>query len=89
MDSILKEGLESGNLNLIKDLIEREGIVCPISGSKNWTDVRQFNLMFATEFGAVASDNPDDNKVYLRPETAQGFGRQCGYVCISCGAWGK
>src|SRR5678815_3602905 len=39
----------------------------------NWTDIRQFNLMFKTEFGAVASDNPDDNIVYLRPETAQGI----------------
>jgi glycyl-tRNA synthetase len=57
----------------LKKLIEDNSIKCPISGTCSWTDVRQFNLMFATEFGAVASDNPDDNKVYLRPETAQGI----------------
>jgi glycyl-tRNA synthetase len=57
----------------IKTLIENNKIKCAISGTANWTDVRQFNLMFSTEFGAVASDHPDDNKVYLRPETAQGI----------------
>jgi glycyl-tRNA synthetase len=57
----------------LKNLIEEHKIKCPVSATCNWTDVRQFNLMFATEFGAVASDNPDDNKVYLRPETAQGI----------------
>lgn len=57
----------------LKKLIEDNNIKCAVSGTCNWTDVRQFNLMFATEFGAVASDNPDDNKVYLRPETAQGI----------------
>ncbi|MDI9319483.1 MAG: glycine--tRNA ligase [Phycisphaerales bacterium] len=57
----------------LKKLIEENNIKCAVSGTCNWTDVRQFNLMFATEFGAVASDNPDDNKVYLRPETAQGI----------------
>ncbi|GAA4448623.1 glycine--tRNA ligase [Rurimicrobium arvi] len=57
----------------LKQLIETEKIKCGISGTANWTDVRQFNLMFATEFGAVASDDPDENKVYLRPETAQGI----------------
>lgn len=70
MDQILKEGLESGNLNLIKDLIEEEGIVCPISGSKNWTEVRQFNLMYSTQMNAL--DGGDD-ALYLRPETAQGI----------------
>lgn len=64
------EGLESGNLADIKALIEELGIACPISGSKNWTDVRQFNLMFSTELGSVADDS---NKIYLRPETAQGI----------------
>lgn len=57
----------------LKKLIEENNIKCAVSGTCNWTDVRQFNLMFATEFGAVATDNPDDNKVYLRPETAQGI----------------
>src|SRR5579871_4991423 len=57
----------------LKKLIEDNKIQCSISKTSNWTDVRQFNLMFKTEFGAVASDNPDDNIVYLRPETAQGI----------------
>ena len=57
----------------LKDLIVINNIKCSISGTCNWTDIRQFNLMFKTEFGAVASDNPDDNIVYLRPETAQGI----------------
>ncbi|MBX2920608.1 MAG: glycine--tRNA ligase [Chitinophagaceae bacterium] len=57
----------------IKKLIENNKIKCSISGTANWTDVRQFNLMFKTEFGAVASDNQEDNIVYLRPETAQGI----------------
>jgi glycyl-tRNA synthetase len=57
----------------LKQLIEDNKIKCAISKTCNWTDVRQFNLMFSTEFGAVAADNPDDNKVYLRPETAQGI----------------
>ncbi len=70
MDSILKEGLESGNLNLIKELIENEGIVCPISGSKNWTDVRQFNLMYSTQMNALEGG---EEALYLRPETAQGI----------------
>lgn len=57
----------------LKKMIEETKIPCSISGTCNWTDIRQFNLMFKTEFGAVASDNPDDNMVYLRPETAQGI----------------
>lgn len=56
----------------LKKLILDRGIKCPLSGTSNWTDIRQFNLMFATEFGAV-SEEGDDNKVYLRPETAQGI----------------
>lgn len=57
----------------LKVLIENNNIKCSVSGTANWTDVRQFNLMFKTEFGAVASENEDDNVVYLRPETAQGI----------------
>lgn len=56
----------------LKKLIDDRGIVCAISGTANWTEIRQFNLMFATEFGAV-SEEGTDNKVYLRPETAQGI----------------
>ncbi len=62
--------LENSDLVALKQLIEELGIVCPISGSKNWTDVRQFNLMFSTELGSVADDS---SKIYLRPETAQGI----------------
>ena len=47
-----------------------EEIVCPISGTKNWTEVRQFNLMFSTEMGSTADGAM---KIYLRPETAQGI----------------
>lgn len=57
----------------LKKLIEDHKMKCGISKTCNWTDVREFNLMFKTEFGAVASENPDDNMVYLRPETAQGI----------------
>lgn len=57
----------------LKQLIEDNKITCAISGTSNWTDIRQFNLMFKTEFGAIATDNPEDNIVYLRPETAQGI----------------
>ena len=53
-----------------KSLIEHYEIACPISGTRNWTDVRQFNLMFSTEMGAMAEDA---DKIYLRPETAQGI----------------
>ena len=69
MDTLLAADDYTG----LKELIISNKIVCAISGTANWTDIRQFNLMFKTEFGAVASDNPDDNIVYLRPETAQGI----------------
>lgn len=57
----------------LKNLLDENQIKCSVSGTANWTDIRQFNLMFSTEFGAISSDNPEDNKVYLRPETAQGI----------------
>ena len=57
----------------LKKLIEDNKIKCSISGTCNWTDIRQFNLMFATEFGSTVSSDDEDNKVYLRPETAQGI----------------
>jgi glycyl-tRNA synthetase len=50
--------------------ITDEGIKCPISGTANWTEVRQFNLMFSTQIGSVADEA---NTIYLRPETAQGI----------------
>ena len=54
----------------LKDLIDELEIACPVSGSKNWTDVRQFNLMFNTQLGNIAGE---EGKLYLRPETAQGI----------------
>ena len=62
--------LTAEDLKGVKELIEAHKIVCPISGTANWTDVRQFNLMFSTKIGSV-SDEAD--VVYLRPETAQGI----------------
>jgi len=64
------EMMNNNDLAGLKSLIEELGIVCPISGTRNWTDVRQFNLMFATKLGSV-SDGADT--IYLRPETAQGI----------------
>jgi glycyl-tRNA synthetase len=69
MDALLAANDFAG----LKTLIDDKKIKCAVSDTCNWTDVRQFNLMFSTEMGAVASDNPEENKVYLRPETAQGI----------------
>jgi glycyl-tRNA synthetase len=69
MDALLAKDDYAG----LKQLIDHNKIQCAISKTSNWTDVRQFNLMFKTEFGAVNNDNPDENIVYLRPETAQGI----------------
>ncbi len=66
----MAKGLDSGNLADVKALIEELGIADPDTGSKNWTEVRQFNLMFGTKLGASA-DNAMD--LFLRPETAQGI----------------
>lgn len=57
----------------LKKLIIDHNIKCTISGTVNWTDIRQFNLMFSTEFGSVAAEEGEENIVYLRPETAQGI----------------
>jgi glycyl-tRNA synthetase len=62
--------MERNDLADVKKLIEDLEIVCPVSGSRNWTDVRQFNLMFSTSMGSVSEDS---NVIYLRPETAQGI----------------
>lgn len=63
----------AGDLAGLKKLIEDNKIKCAVSGTANWTDIRQFNLMFSTEFGSTVSADDEDNKVYLRPETAQGI----------------
>lgn len=66
----LVAAMQGNHLSEIKKIIEDEGIACPVSGSKNWTDVRQFNLMFSTQMGAMQEGA---NTLYLRPETAQGI----------------
>ncbi len=64
------KALNDSNLEELKQIIIDEEIVCPVSGTRNWTDVRQFNLMFSTEMGSTADGAM---KVFLRPETAQGI----------------
>jgi glycyl-tRNA synthetase len=66
MDTALK----NDDLNRLRELIIEHEIADPVSGTRNWTEVRQFNLMFSTQMGAVADDA---DVVYLRPETAQGI----------------
>lgn len=66
----MARSLENDDLDDVKALIEELEIACPESGSKNWTEVRQFNLMFGTKLGASAETAMD---LYLRPETAQGI----------------
>ena len=75
-DAILAEMdalLAKDDFDGLKKLIEDKKMKCAVSGTANWTDIRQFNLMFSTEFGATASSEDADSKVYLRPETAQGI----------------
>ena len=64
------KAMNDGDLDELRAIIIDEEIVCPISGTKNWTEVRQFNLMFKTEMGSTADGAMT---VYLRPETAQGI----------------
>ena len=66
MDELLSKDDFAG----LKKLIDDNKIICAVSNTSNWTDIRQFNLMFATELGSVAEDA---NTIYLRPETAQGI----------------
>ncbi|MFA6676488.1 MAG: glycine--tRNA ligase [Bacteroidales bacterium] len=64
------KALNDNDLDGLRDLIIECGIADPVSGTKNWTDVRQFNLMFSTQLGSVSGES---GKIYLRPETAQGI----------------
>ena len=64
------KAMEAMDLNELRQIILDEEIVCPISGTRNWTEVRQFNLMFKTEVGSTADGA---STIYLRPETAQGI----------------
>tara|TARA_B100000902_G_scaffold12252_1_gene14938 strand:- start:75255 stop:76790 length:1536 start_codon:yes stop_codon:yes gene_type:complete len=66
----LNSYLSSNDLKSLKNLITELDIKCPISGTNNWTDVRQFNLMFKTKVGSTIDSTSD---LYLRPETAQGI----------------
>ncbi|MBE9492096.1 MAG: glycine--tRNA ligase [Bacteroidetes bacterium] len=66
----LYKAMDDENLTDIRKLIEELEIACPVSGSRNWTEVRQFNLMFSTQFGSLSEDT---SIIYLRPETAQGI----------------
>lgn len=70
LETDLENCLKNDDLAGLKQLIIDHEIVCPVSGTRNWTDVRQFNLMFSTQFGSIAEDA---EAVYLRPETAQGI----------------
>src|SRR5690606_15719920 len=66
MNDLLKENDFAG----LKQLIETNNIKCAVSGTSNWTEVRQFNLMFSTQLGSVSDEA---SEIYLRPETAQGI----------------
>jgi glycyl-tRNA synthetase len=70
IEKSMGKAFENDDLNAIYELIIELGIVCPVSGSKNWTEVRQFNLMFKTELGSVSGES---SSIFLRPETAQGI----------------
>jgi len=64
------DAISKSDMDALRQIIVDAEIACPESGSKNWTEVRQFNLMFSTEMGSVSSDS---STIYLRPETAQGI----------------
>ena len=66
----MAKALNDNDLREVRQIIIDNKIVCPISGTCNWTEVRQFNLMFSTEMGSTAEGA---SKIYLRPETAQGI----------------
>ena len=68
--STMNQHLKDENMEGMGALINELEITCPESGSKEWTEVRQFNLMFSTQLGAIAGE---EGKLYLRPETAQGI----------------
>jgi glycyl-tRNA synthetase len=70
IEARFKKALEQNNLEEVRQIIIDCEIACPISGTKNWTEVRQFNLMFSTQIGSLSEDA---NTIYLRPETAQGI----------------
>lgn len=66
----MKAALDANDMEAMRQIIVDLEVVCEVSGSRNWTEVRQFNLMFSTQMGAVADGS---STIYLRPETAQGI----------------
>ncbi len=73
IDAVLKQmndAMRDEDMEGLRNIIVEKEIACPESGSRNWTDVRQFNLMFNTQLGNIAGE---EGKLYLRPETAQGI----------------
>jgi len=70
LQSRFNEAMEQNDLKELKQIIEACEIADPVSGTRNWTEVRQFNLMFSTELGSTSDDT---SALYLRPETAQGI----------------
>jgi glycyl-tRNA synthetase len=66
----MNQALEKNDLEALRQLIIDCEIADPVSGTRNWTDIRQFNLMFATKMGSVSDEA---SEIYLRPETAQGI----------------
>jgi glycyl-tRNA synthetase len=70
INSRYSQAMNANDFTELRQIIIDNEIVCPISGTRNWTEVRQFNLMFATEMGSTSEGA---SKIYLRPETAQGI----------------
>ena len=66
----MKKCFQDDDLKALKKLIEDLEISDPVSGSRNWTEIKQFNLMFSTRIGASSDSS---SEIYLRPETAQGI----------------
>ncbi len=78
-DKLIENALEAKGIEMIVDglsfdqmaaLIQEHDIACPDCGSKDFTEIRQFNLMFKTHQGVTQSSA---NEIYMRPETAQGI----------------
>ncbi|GKV64640.1 MULTISPECIES: glycine--tRNA ligase [Sporosarcina] len=78
-DKLIEEALDAKGIELVVDglpfekmfdLIQEHNIVCPTCGAMDYTEIRQFNLMFKTSQGVTDSSA---NQIFLRPETAQGI----------------
>ena len=71
-----KKAMNDGNLDELKQIIIDEEIVCPISGTRNWTEVRQFNLMFATQMGSVAEGADTITINFVGPDSESDVAQQ-------------